>query len=229
MRLTCQKLAAICTMGITLNVSLATQPALASTLFWDLNFFNDNGVEVGTGEFTSEPDKTALASTFAPYLQPNFVERSFEVENYLTSFSVKILRNERKIETFSDKTRTWIDPSIGTRQIVSAPFNSLPRIIKDDWRFGERGLISTYGPYTEGLFMEGKQQNSNNILAGSWLELRYLPFSRKFGFPPIKNTGSWRATVRNPQTVPESSTVLGLATFGLGCLLLLKRTTCKKA
>ena len=94
---------------------------------------------------------------------------------------------------------------------------------------GERGLISTYGPYTDGLFMEGKQQDSNNVLGGSWLELRYLPFSRKYGFPPINNNGSWRATVRNFQTVPESSTVLGLATFGLGCLLLLKRTTCKKA
>ena len=136
MRLTSQKLAAICTMGVTLSVSLAAQPALASTLLWDLNFFNDNGVKVGTGEFTSEPDKTALASTFAPYLQSNFVERSFEVENYLTSFSVNILGNERKIENFSDNTRTWIDPSIGTRQIVSGSGNSLPRLIKDDWRFG---------------------------------------------------------------------------------------------
>lgn len=49
------------------------------------------------------------------------------------------------------------------------------------------------------------------------------------GIRVIETTGTWRATVRNLQSIPEPDTVLGVATFGFVCFLLRGVASSKKA
>ncbi|MBW4669739.1 MAG: hypothetical protein KME60_20570 [Cyanomargarita calcarea GSE-NOS-MK-12-04C] len=207
------------------------QPAQAATLFWDLNFFDSTGTLVGNGEFTSEPDKTVVGTTLR--LGSNFpyyplIEENFEIQNYLTNFSANIVgRKWLDSSTQPPNQVTWLDSYEGTKELRSSGLRYDPNVsIANNWEIGGKGGDSPFNPIRQALFLEGKGLEENQVWGGSWLE-RIVEEDR--GIRVIETTGTWRATVRNLQSVPEPDTVLGIATFGLACFFLRGVASSKKA
>lgn len=79
---------AIATASAALSLAaVAVKPAQAATFFWDLNFFEDNGVQVGSGQFSYSDDIPTFVPVSGVFLNEY---TGFYTTNALRSFSANI-------------------------------------------------------------------------------------------------------------------------------------------
>lgn len=190
-------------------IAIAAKPVQAATMVWGLKFFQD-GTEVGSGEFSYNPDKTTfiqLANLFDPF------PSGFYVSTVLDSFSAYILG-----EQWGLGFRTWWADGYrapGQQSFTRYSFNAY--ITERFWFFGD----PSFG--TRQLVLNNMQPISDDVWTGNWLGSVAQP-SVPGGVPIFYASGVWTATRQNPQSVPEPSFPLGLLAFGvLGAASALKR------
>ncbi len=190
-----QKTAAIAFSAIV-GVGTITAPTQATTLTWGLNFFDDAGKPVGSGEFSYDDE----VLTFVPTIPPLPAPGGFEVNNALTRFSATVLGAEWNL---SDRPRiTWWQPT-STKSLGQKVVTRYGMAIADTWFFGDDLGLRQF------LLQGGKQDSGD--WGGSWHQA--IP-----GFMPSLSSGSWSA-FPSSAAVPEPSTILGVTLIGVGVWL----------
>ena len=179
--------------GIALSWTAASaKPVIAASIFWDLDFFDNDGDNVGFGEFSYDPDTTTTFDIFPP------LGGSVTVNTALESFEATILGIEQDVSL--DKWWTPNDP-VATRGITQFRGGAG---VSDRWFSGDPF-------FGNGSFvMEGRSTETTG--GGDW-SLFFLDNSLD---PPFFGaTGTWIATVRpavSPEPIPEPLTILASAT-----------------
>ena len=200
-----------------LGILASAIPVSAAAITFDLDFFDDNGTQVGDGEFSYDDEaSTCFELSFAgdcsrePSEDPNDYNDVFFVENALTDFSATI-NGEDWSGAYG---HWWSDDESG--QISGEQSASRSDIFINDnrWFFGD----SFFG---EGEMIMDFTQSSDNSGEGSWLQEVVPPG----GGDPFAGSGTWQATrvgtVSEPlsepsvsapsssEAVPEPSTIFG--------------------
>ncbi len=186
----------------TITVLTTALSVQAATLFYDLKFIDQSGVQVGTGSFSYD-DTAPFEGTFVP---------PFPIDNVTISASegwYKLLNFDAQVNGLN-----WdITDSIGGEEAVFwRPFESEKpaSVIRD--RFGI--------PYkTPGRWLFGDIRFLPSLIldSNSWVQFA-------FNTPTGIISGSWVATQRQtPAPVPEPTSILSLIVLGTGCLFM----TCK--
>ncbi len=200
------KVMTIAAASVAFSFTLITaKPVQAATFSWNLDFFDDNNVQVGSGEFSYDPTTTTFVET-----TPTSLPEGFTVQNDLETFSANI-RGENW--GFEAGTTWWAEPSRPPGQQRTS--RSRPFVVENSWFFGD----PFFG--TRALNMD-IDSASDTAGSGTWFQLIVPPG----GGDPFRGAGTWKATLRsNVESVPESSSVLGLLAIGtFGAVSLLKRT-----
>lgn len=189
----------------TMTVLTSTPSVQAATLFYDLNFFDDSGEQVGSGSFSYD-DTAPFEGTFEhPFTQLEFVDIDTSEGWYkLQSFEAQI------------NGINWdITDSVGGDDAVFwRPFETEKpaSVIRD--RFGL--------PYKRpGTWLFGDTRFLPSLLveSDSWIQLA-------MNTPTGIIFGSWEATQRLTTPVPEPSSIFSLIIFGTGSLIMASKT-CK--
>jgi hypothetical protein len=182
-------------------IAIAAKPVQAATMVWGLKFFQA-GTQVGSGEFSYNPDKTTFIQT--SMLGSSLPPSGFYVRTALDSFSADILGEQWRPAIF---LTWWADGSRPPGQQVFARGTVRPGINQGVWFFGDPFLG------TRQLLLDNMQPISDDVWTGNWLGLVARPSVP--GGVPMYGFGVWTATRQNPQPVPEPTFPLGLLVFGV--------------
>ncbi|MEL7039795.1 MAG: hypothetical protein AAFO04_29970 [Cyanobacteria bacterium J06592_8] len=179
-------------------VTIGVTPAQASLVFWDLDFFENSGTQVGDGEFGYDPTTTTFVQTSVIF--PGFPVEGFEVQTALETFSANVFEDTFELNTLPGLVAWWAESDRNPGQQLFDPREPIPTITENRWIFL---------PQEQWLFISGMQEISDALWAGSW---SYIKFTSSTIPEPIFGSGQWTATLR-PQAVPEPTTTLGLLAF----------------
>lgn len=208
---------ALAASSVVLGVGImGATPAQANLVFWDLDFFDESGEQVGSGELGYDSETTTFVQT--NLLFPEFVPpEGFEVQSALEVFSVNVVGETFGLDDQPGMVTWWFDSNNNPGQQLVDPRQPVPRIIENTWRFPEGGSFL----FAEKVFtMDDMEKISNALWVGDW---DFLGFDFVIIDEPIFESGKWSATLRS-QTVPEPTTTLGLLAFSaLGVASTLKR------
>jgi hypothetical protein len=207
---------ALTASSIILGVGvMGVTPAQASLVFWDLDFFDESGEQVGDGEFSYNSDTTTFVQT-SVLLPELFPIEGFEVQSALEVFSINVVGETFGLEDEPGFVTWWFDSDRNPGQQLVDPRRPVPSIRENSWFFPEGG--SAFGG--QWLFMDEMEEISNTLWVGDW---NYIKFDSPTIPEPIFASGKWSAILRS-RTVPEPTTTLGLLAFSaLGAASTLKR------
>lgn len=204
------------TLALTIPV-FVFQPAQAAILNWDVNFFNDKGDRVGSGEFTSDTGTTQVEVLRVGRNPGDSPLKTIDVNNFLTTFSADVQGRKVDLANSNFRPATWLDSDKGLQQVQIG--RNAPPVINDNWDFRQGGRPNPYGQiasFDTRLALQGNESQPGRVWAGTWEQSG----SDDSIFSSAKTTGRWQAVVRNPITkVPEPTAILGIAVFGASCLL----------
>ncbi|NMG07639.1 hypothetical protein [Brasilonema sp. UFV-L1] len=212
-----KKMAATCA-GIVLSLT-ATQikPVQAASVFWDLNFFNDSGEQIGNGEFSYDPEKTAIVTfnTFTPTTGTGTT--TISVTGIVDSFSVNVAGLEWGTKDFRNRTFWWVPNNSESTKGQSVRVRSvIPVSIVNSWQLIENDVtVGPFGPYTR-FSMSG---GSTEFLGeGTWEQTEVVARTDSsgnfMGYNFLETKGVWTGVQRNAKSIPEASSVFAL--LGLG-------------
>lgn len=195
------------------TIMLATAPAEAN-VFYDMQFFNEAGELVGTGEFSHddtpfEGDAQQCISVIRPANTPPFGP----VLTPICSESIIFERSQNvfRLNTFSTTIGLGFNPEylfwrpFDAQRVAgifvsgaSSPFNPFPSLSYSDSVWGGSGRFT-----------------SAAMTATTW--------SFRVG-SPSDGSGTWTATRRSTVSIPETTPVVGLlALGGVGLMMVSKR------
>lgn len=201
------KLTQIGTNLATMTVLVSAPSVQAATLFYDLNFFDYSGEQVGSGSFSYDDT--------APF-EGTFIAPSYPFENVTISANegwYKLLSFDAQVNGLN-----WdIGDSLGGKEALFwQPFNGEKpaSVIRD--RFGI--------PYkTQSQWFLGDPRSIPFFLVESngWVQFE----SSSENIPTGIISGRWVATQRQTSTpVPEPSSIFSLMIFGAGSLIMASKT-----
>ena len=183
------------TIGLSITAGLfVPQSAHAAILTYDVIFSSSN-VQVGTGEFSYDTDKTVTVSYFVPGVSPP--NKLLDISNPLTSFAASILG----VQWQGVGQPKWLDSSLNFRGSIS---DRSPAFLVDYWAFGKPPTA-----FGGGLLRLSGQGAEVGVLKGFWFQANL----------PQLGSGNWTATLRDSEAVPEPSTMLGATLVGFGYLV----------
>jgi len=204
-----------------LSLIASLQPAHAATFTYDLTFVDSQGNPVGTGAFSYDSEKVVVVRTPNPYssayvagkddpLRPDYIPPSsglWQVAQYpnpLTSFIARLPGRNWSLE---DLFLSWWDPDAAA---IASSFGCSRSGcgISAQW-FG--GSIAGFAPGQFGMFAQTSLEQGT--YTGSFISA-VIPSS-----PDSFTSGTWFATARSAEAVPEPTTVFGAIAFGTSCLL----------
>ncbi len=123
----CNRILIANTLGLVAIAGLSSQSAHAASLTYNMQFFDRAGAEIGTGEFTYDPD-LVLTISIPPPLTP-----SFTITNVLTNFLATV---EGSVWKTSRSPQLWIDPATSELRELG-PLRASPfLIVGPSWGFG---------------------------------------------------------------------------------------------
>jgi hypothetical protein len=204
------------TLALTIPVFIF-EPAQAAILNWDVNFFDENGAIVGSGEFTSDTGTTQVEVLRVGGNPGDSPLKTIDVNNFLTTFSADVQGRKVDLANTDFRKGTWLDSDKGLQQVQIN--KNAPPVINDNWDFVQGGRKNPFGQlasFDTRLTLQGNESQPGRVWAGTWEQSG----SDDSIFSSAKTTGRWQAVVRNPITkVPEPTAILGIAVFGASCLL----------
>lgn len=201
-----KKITATCA-GVVLSLTaIEIKPVQAASIFWDLEFFNDSGEQVGTGEFSYDPEATANVTAGRPPV-------TISVSGIVDSFSANVAGLEWGKEDFLSRTFWWVPNSAeATRgQSIRSRFGTF---IVNFWELKENDAAQE-SPFSTLIISGG----STEFLAeGTWEQTQSIPQQNSSGniisFDFLETQGAWTAVQRNAKSIPEGSLVFALLGIG---------------
>ncbi len=195
---------ALVATGVALSFTvMEAKPVQAATIAWDLEFFDDAGAQVGSGQFSYNTDTNTFVQTI-----PTSSPQGFTVQNALESFSANIQAQNWGFE--EPGITWWAQSSRPPGQQRNSRYGI--SIVDNSWFFGD-GFLGT-----RQLLLDNMESVSAQVWRGNWSQEVLQPG----GGPPAQGEGAWTATQRNAEAVPEPSSILGslaIGTFGAGLAL----------
>lgn len=194
--------------GVVLSLTtIQVQSAQAVSALWDLTFFNDSDQQVGTGEFSSDPEKIETIGNIG---RP---PTTITVSGVLDTFSAKVGQMEWGQKDLGERKLWWNlnSPQATEGQSIRSRFGTFR---ESNWQLKENNNVQE-SPFSS-LILSGSSTES--LGTGIWTQdLLVIP---EDPFVPIDynkrliTKGTWTASERNTKSVPEASLVLPLLGFG---------------
>jgi hypothetical protein len=193
-------------IGIAVSLAaLSSSSVKAATVFWDLNFYSKGGYPVGTGEFSYD-DSAPLEGRIPGGMANSVVIDASENWYRLESFSANVYSLPWTLSDSSLQYSSWSPSGSNTGEPRGISFyRGNPPSKKDFWFFGYPG------------------DSPNLVIYPSDPDLfRESPYFELY-FPGGNATeGTWTATLRSGEAIPEGSTLLG-SLMAIGILAYFKR------
>lgn len=205
------KLAVITATAALSFTVIDAKPVKAELVWWDMEFFDNTGGQVGSGEFSYDLDTTTFIVTLPypvdplndPLCQGNLDSCGFYVDTALESFSANILGVQ-----FGKQLTAWWNSN------TVPPMGHLyggraGRGVGSGWFFGDDLGNKQFSISRNGI--TSSTGNGSWLLAGSEIP------------QPGFYSGNWTATLRNSTSVPEPTVTLSLFGFAILGLASLKK------
>ena len=190
----------VLSLGV-MGVTSAQASEQDNLVYWDLEFIDNLGEQVGDGEFAYDLGTTdTIYEDIAP-ISPELLP-SFDVKSVLERLSINVID-----KTFGSSVYTawWLDKDSGRnpgQQFIDGRY-SLVNISENSWTFPQGDFISA----TDILFMDDMEQSSDDLWIGNW---SFTGFDASNEY--ISAGGTWSATLRS-HPIPEPTTTFGLLAF----------------
>jgi hypothetical protein len=194
---------AVTALSVASVASLAiAAPAQAASLTWDVNFIS-NGSSVGSGLFSFDPTSVSSVPT-GPESDPTSpTYTGVPITQVIESFSAVV----QGVNWSGPNSYTWIDKTTGVLKSARAARGQIVPSIGEGWYLGD--LIG------DRQFTMNGRQTSESAISGTWSQF-LAPLVSPPGSPPsgLLGSGSWSATLRTADAVPEPTTLVGLLVAG---------------